>query len=87
MGETGDRPGRAGGGRIALGEDNRQEGNRGKGIGMGARQAFWGTAYRIYFCLLKGEAWLVHWAEKKSRKIPAHDVGIIRRRAREVFGK
>jgi phage-related protein len=48
---------------------------------------FGGMAYRIYFCVLKGEAWLVHWAEKKSGKIPAHDVGVIRRRAREVFGK
>jgi len=48
---------------------------------------FEGMAYRIYFCLHKGEAWLIHWAEKKSRKIPASDVELIGKRSKEVFGR
>ena len=48
---------------------------------------FEGMAYRIYFCIHKGEAWLIHWAEKKSRKIPGRDIDLIGKRAKEVFGK
>ena len=48
---------------------------------------FEGMAYRIYFCLKKGEAWLIHWLEKKSRKIPANDLNVMGKRAKEVFGR
>jgi len=48
---------------------------------------FEGMAYRIYFCLQKGEVWLIHSAEKKSRKIPASDIDLIGKRAKEVFRK
>mgnify|MGYP001595490709 FL=1 len=48
---------------------------------------FEGMAYRIYFCLHRGEAWLIHWAEKKSRKIPASDIELIGKRSKEVFGR
>lgn len=46
-----------------------------------------GTAYRVYFCIRRGEAWLLHWLEKKSRRIPRPDVELIGRRAKEVFGR
>ena len=48
---------------------------------------FEGMAYRIYFCLQKGEIWLIHWAEKKSQKIPANGIILIGKRAKEVFRK
>ena len=50
-------------------------------------RSFEGMAYRLYFCLHDGEAWFIHWAEKKSRKIPGRDIDLIDKRAKEVFGR
>lgn len=49
------------------------------------RRAFDGIKYRIYFCVRAGEAWILHYLEKKSAKIPPHDLRLIRKRAKEVL--
>ena len=51
------------------------------------RRLFEGVAYRIYFCVRKGEIWLLHSIEKKSPKIPRDDLDLIRKRAKEVLSK
>ena len=49
------------------------------------RRLIEGNQYRLYFCVKRGELWLLHHLEKKSRKIPRSDLEIIRKRAREVL--
>lgn len=49
------------------------------------RRAFEGVKYRIYFCVQRGEVWLLHSLEKKTPKIPKHDLELIRKRAKEVL--
>lgn len=49
------------------------------------RRSFEGIKYRIYFVIRKGKAWLLHYLEKKSQKIPKRDLKVIQRRAREVL--
>lgn len=51
------------------------------------RRSFDGIKYRIYFIVRRGEAWLLHFLEKKSPKIPKHDLGVFRRRAKEVLSR
>ena len=51
------------------------------------RRSFEGMKYRIYFCVKSGEAWLLHYLEKKSPKIPKSDLKLIRKRAKEVLAK
>ena len=49
------------------------------------RRHFEGIKYRIYFCVRRNEAWLLHYLEKKSPKIPPRDLRLIRKRAREIL--
>ena len=49
------------------------------------RRSFEGVKYRIYFCVRRGEIWLLHYLEKKSPKIPRHDLELIRERAKGVL--
>ncbi|MDD5655668.1 MAG: type II toxin-antitoxin system RelE/ParE family toxin [Elusimicrobia bacterium] len=49
------------------------------------RRSFAGIRYRIYFCVREGTAWLLHYLEKKSPRIPPRDLKLIRKRAREVL--
>ncbi|MDE2141480.1 MAG: type II toxin-antitoxin system RelE/ParE family toxin [Elusimicrobia bacterium] len=49
------------------------------------RRTFEGIRYRIYFCVKRGEVWLLHNLEKKTPKIPKHDLKLIRTRAKEVL--
>lgn len=49
------------------------------------RRLIEGIQYRLYFCVKRGELWLLHHLEKKSRKIPRSDLEIIRKRAKEVL--
>lgn len=51
------------------------------------RRSFEGVRYRIYFCAARGELWLLHSLEKKTPKIPKRDLGLIRRRAKEVLAQ
>jgi phage-related protein len=51
------------------------------------RRKFEGVKYRIYFCVDRGEVWLLHNLEKKSPKIPMRDLDLIRRRAKEVLAR
>lgn len=44
-----------------------------------------GVQYRLYFCVKRGEVWLLHHLEKKTRKIPRGDLETIRKRAKEVL--
>jgi phage-related protein len=49
------------------------------------RRSYEGIKYRIYFCMRRGEAWLLHQLEKKSPRIPSRDLDLIRKRAKEVL--
>jgi phage-related protein len=49
------------------------------------RRHFEGIRYRIYFCVRRGDAWLLHYLEKKSPRIPTRDIKLIRKRAKEVL--
>lgn len=49
------------------------------------RRLIEGIQYRLYFCVKRGELWLLHNLEKKTRKIPRGDLEVIRRRAKEVL--
>lgn len=51
------------------------------------RRAFKGIKYRIYFCVRRDEIWLLHYLEKKTPRIPRHDLKLIRKRAKEVLSK
>lgn len=51
------------------------------------RRALDGIKYRIYFCVKRGEIWLLHYLEKKTPRIPRRDLELIRQRAREVLSK
>ena len=51
------------------------------------RRPYQGIAYRIYFCVIKGEVWLLHFLEKETAKIPLSDLQIIRKRSQEVFAR
>ena len=44
-----------------------------------------GIQYRIFFCVHKGTAWLLHSIEKKSAKTPKDDLELARKRLREVM--
>ena len=46
-----------------------------------------GVQYRIFFCVSKGAAWLLHSIEKKSAKTPKDDLGLARRRLKEVMAR
>ncbi|MFC1521869.1 type II toxin-antitoxin system RelE/ParE family toxin [Elusimicrobiota bacterium] len=51
------------------------------------RRLYQGIAYRIYFCVSKGEVWLLHYLEKDTAKIPKSDLEIVRKRSRDIFAK
>lgn len=49
------------------------------------RRSYEGVRYRIYFCIRRGEVWLLHHLEKKSPRIPPRDLRRIRKRSGEVL--
>lgn len=51
------------------------------------RRSFEGIQYRIYFCVRRGEIWLVHSLEKKTPRIPKRDLELIRQRSKEVLSR
>ncbi len=51
------------------------------------RRSFEGVRYRLYFCVRRGEVWVLHHLEKKTPKIPRRDLGLIRKRAMEVLSR
>lgn len=51
------------------------------------RRSFEAIRYRLYFCVGRGEVWLLHHLEKKTPKIPKHDLELIRKRAKEVLSR
>jgi len=44
-----------------------------------------GIQYRIFFCMSKGAAWLLHCIEKKSSKTPHSDLRLAVRRMKEIM--
>lgn len=55
----------------------------GKGL-WELKRLFEGIQYRIFFCVGKGCAWLLHVIEKKSAKTPLGDIRLARKRMREI---
>lgn len=43
-----------------------------------------GIQFRIFFCVERGDAWLLHAIEKKSAKTPRDDLRLARKRMRGV---
>jgi len=43
-----------------------------------------GIQYRIFFCVKRECAWLLHAIEKKSAKTPLGDIWLARKRMREI---
>ncbi len=48
------------------------------------KRLFEGTQYRIFFCVERGCAWLLHAIEKKSAKTPLDDMRLARKRMRGI---
>ncbi len=48
------------------------------------KRLFEGIQYRIFFCVERGCAWLLHAIEKKSAKTPLDDMRLARRRMRGI---
>jgi phage-related protein len=48
------------------------------------KRLFEGIQYRIFFCVDKGCAWLLHCIEKKSAKTPLDDIRLARKRMRGI---
>lgn len=49
------------------------------------KRQFDGIQYRIFFCVYRGSAWLLHVIEKKSARTPMHDLKLARKRKRGVI--
>ena len=48
------------------------------------KRLFEGIQYRIFFCMERGCAWLLHAIEKKSAKTPLDDMRLARTRMRGI---
>ncbi|HAZ09260.1 MAG TPA: type II toxin-antitoxin system RelE/ParE family toxin [Elusimicrobia bacterium] len=48
------------------------------------KRLFEGVQYRIFFCVERGCAWLLHAIEKKSAKTPIDDMRLARKRMRGI---
>ena len=51
------------------------------------KRLYEGVQYRIFFCVWKGAAWLLHSIEKKSAKTPKDDLELARKRLKEVMAR
>ncbi|MBI4056047.1 MAG: type II toxin-antitoxin system RelE/ParE family toxin [Elusimicrobia bacterium] len=49
------------------------------------KRLFEGVQYRIFFCVERGCAWLLHAIEKKSVKTPLDDIRLSRKRMRGML--
>lgn len=48
------------------------------------KRLFEGIRYRVFFCVDKGCAWLLHALEKTSAKTPLDDIRLARKRMRRI---